>query len=196
MDVTHPIPTSAVPQGVGTHRGPPPRFLLTCVLGFVLVPLANSAALANPMAMANTHGGKATAGPVHDLVADERVDGKNYKLTIATPPCRLGAECAVELRLEPTGSSRIHETYPYKFQGTEGQGVEFLGKDTSQRSVFSRATGDFSQASPALGILTVRFKPTQAGPVVVTGRFRLALRSGDASQIEAQDITARVSVTK
>lgn len=121
-----------------------------------------------------------------------RVPGKNFVLDATSTGCRVDAQCAMTIRLQTSGDYHVNKEYPYKFTAVATPNVTFLGKGDA--SVFSRASGDFAEASPTSGVMTVRFKPAGPGEVSLTGTYKLSVCSADQCQIEQQAIALTVTV--
>src|SRR5271165_6051207 len=63
-------------------------------------------------------------------------------------PCAAGATCTLGVKLTATGAYHVNDEYPFKFKGDDASGatdpgVEFLGKSTEGKNVFSRLAGDW-----------------------------------------------------
>lgn len=142
----------------------------------------------------------ADAGKVPDVVptvatlkpASKHVAGNHFEIDVASPGCRAATDCVMTINLQPTSGFHVNKEYPYKFTAVATPNVTFLGKGDA--SVFSRASGDFAEASPTSGVMTVRFKPAGPGEVSLTGTYKLSVCSADQCQIEQQAIALTVTV--
>lgn len=96
------------------------------------------------------------------------------------------------LRLAATGGYHVNKEYPYKFTADEAPSITFLGKDSPR--TFSRASGDFEEQGESAATMTVRFKPTSAGPAKISGVYKMSVCSAENCQIEQAkvELTLRV----
>lgn len=124
--------------------------------------------------------------------ASKQITGKNFALDITAPGCRAGEPCTMAIKLATSGDYHVNKEYPYKFIATPAPGVVFLGK--SDANMFTRASGDFVEQGEKTGTMTVRFKPSAAGPVKVAGKYKLSVCSADQCQIEEEMVELDVPV--
>ena len=128
--------------------------------------------------------------------AGQVAKGDNYVVNANNSACRVGAECTVALRLEAQGGFHVNKEYPYKFKANDASGVEFLGKDPANKTMFSKAAGDFSldANNEKVGTMTVRFKPSARGSVSISGVFKLSVCSAQNCQLGQASVTVPVTV--
>src|SRR4051812_18491977 len=138
--------------------------------------------------------GMVTVSLIAAFASAAHVDGKNFKIETIAEPCKAGQECLVKVRLEPAGDYHINKAYPYKFKAAEVAGVEFLGKDTAGKNVFSRPGGDFVEQGEKVGTMTVRFKPSAKGAVTIAGTYKLSVCSAQNCQLDTQEVSFPVLV--
>ncbi len=125
--------------------------------------------------------------------AANHVDGKNYKIDIALAgECTVQTECKLEVKLQAVGDFHINKEYPYKLKA-EGSGVTFTGTDAAGPNVFSKAAGDFKIDEEKKATMTVKFKPSKAGPLTIGGTYKMSVCSKDQCQLETQEISATVT---
>lgn len=128
-------------------------------------------------------------------LATNKVEGKNFKLEAAPQgECKALAECRVTIKLEAVGEYHINKEYPYKFKADANGDVEFLGKDDAGKNVFSKSAGDFKTEGEQKAVMTVRFKPSKAGQVVLGGTYKLSVCSAQNCQLESQQLAVNVPV--
>lgn len=128
--------------------------------------------------------------------AGQVAKGDNYVVNATTSNCHAGAECTVSLRLEAQGNFHVNKEYPYKFTATAASGVEFLGRDPANKSLFSKAAGDFAldSGNEKVGTMTIRFKPSAHGSVNIAGLFKLSVCSAQNCQLGQTNVTVPVTV--
>jgi hypothetical protein len=124
--------------------------------------------------------------------AKAHVEGKNFALDLASPGCKVDADCAMTIRLVAGGDWHVNKDYPYKFIATAAPGVTFLGKGDA--NTFGKQSGDFHEEGEKSATLTVRFKPTSTGEAKVSGTYKLSVCSAEQCQIEQQAVTLAVPV--
>ncbi|MBX3212843.1 MAG: hypothetical protein KF850_12465 [Labilithrix sp.] len=124
--------------------------------------------------------------------ASKRVTGDNFALDLASPGCKVAAECAMTIKLVASGDYHVNAEYPYKFTATPAPGVELLGKGDA--ATFTRAAGDFVSHDEKVGTMTVRFKPSAPGPVRIAGTYKFSVCSADQCQIEQEKLELTVPV--
>lgn len=128
------------------------------------------------------------AVPADTAVAMSHVDGSTYKIDTSLADCGAGMACIGTIRLEALGAYHINETFPYKFKANAGQGLEFLGKDAADRSVFSKNTDDFQKQGEKVGLLAVRYK-APPGKVSFNGKFKFSVCSDANCLLEQADLS-------
>ncbi|MEO6420129.1 MAG: hypothetical protein ABIP39_12005, partial [Polyangiaceae bacterium] len=126
--------------------------------------------------------------------ASNRVTGNHFIVDVATPGCAAGNECAVTLRLEANGGFHINKDYPYKIAINPASGVEFLGRDPSGASTFSKSAGDFAIVEEHVATMTVRLKPSVKGTANVSGIYKMSVCSESNCQLEQLKIALDVPV--
>lgn len=92
------------------------------------------------------------------------------------------------IKLVAAGDFHVNKEYPYKFVGAAAPNVAFAKTD------FTRAAGDFAEQGEKTGVMTVRFKPSSAGDVNVSGTYKMSVCSADQCQVESQPIDLTVPV--
>lgn len=121
-----------------------------------------------------------------------RVDGKNFALDVSSPGCRVDTDCAVTIRLSPTGEYHVNKEYPYKFVAQAAPTHAFLGKDDP--NTFSKAAGDYREEGEKSATMTVRFRAKSAGEAKVTGTYKMSVCSAENCQIETPRVELAVAV--
>lgn len=120
-----------------------------------------------------------------------RVTSAHFALELKpNDACKVGAECVATVDLTALGGYHINKEYPYRFTAGLAKGLEYLGKDAAGPGVFSKAAGDFAEPSETRGVLTVRFRPTQAGAAQVAGSYKFSVCSDQNCQIETAELVA------
>ena len=119
------------------------------------------------------------------------------------PPCAAGATCTVGVKLTATGAYHVNDEYPFKFRADDasGPGVEFLGKSTEGRNVFTRQAGDWRKDTAQTGTMSVgwRVAPGEAGSTQngatrkVAGLLKLSVCSADACQLDQASVQTTVA---
>lgn len=128
------------------------------------------------------------AVPAATAVAMPHVDGATYKIDTSLADCGAGAECTGTIRLEALGAYHINEAFPYKFKANARQGLEFLGKDAADRSVFSKSTDDFQKQGEKVGLLAIRYK-APPGKVSFNGKLKFSVCSDANCLLEQADLS-------
>ncbi len=106
-----------------------------------------------------------------------------YRLDAAPlAPCAPGATCEVKLVLTALGDYHINKEYPFKFIGEPPPALPLDGEPSFAHDSDQRAT------------LTLRVKPTAAGPTTLAGVFKLSVCSDDTCEIEKPKIELAVAV--
>jgi hypothetical protein len=108
--------------------------------------------------------------------------------------CAVGESCALSLRLVATGDYHINDEYPYKFRAEDAAGVDFQGKNADDKSVFSKAAGDWSKTDERAGRMSVAFMPRDPADKRVAGVFKLSVCSAQSCRLEQPRLEARVPV--
>ena len=120
--------------------------------------------------------------------------GANFTVDATVGACHAGAECKVELKLSAGDGYHVNKEYPYKFKANETSGVEFLGKDAAQKTLFTKSAGDFTVDGEKVGTMTVRFKPSSRGNVTIAGLFKLSVCSAQNCQLDQANVAIPVAV--
>ncbi len=131
----------------------------------------------------------ASAGPAAQVAR-----GANFTVDSNVGACHAGAECKVELKLSAGDGYHVNKEYPYKFKAIEASGVEFLGKDAAQKTLFTKSAGDFTVDGEKVGTMTVRFKPSSRGNVTIAGVFKLSVCSAQNCQLDQANVSVPVAV--
>lgn len=150
---------------------------------------AAASASATPRPTATT---VASAPPPKPTTTTTRIEGNNFAIDVAVPPCKADTECVMTLKLVAAGDFHVNKEYPYKFLATPAPNVTFLGKDDP--NTFSKASGDYKEEGEKTATMTVRFKPSSAGNASVAGTYKLSVCNADQCQIEQQKVALGVPV--
>jgi len=97
-------------------------------------------------------------------------------------PCTAGTTCEARLILTALGAYHVNQDYPVKFIAEPAPALPLDG------------AAAFTVDDAKHGILTVRFKPTTAGPATLAGVFKLSVCSDDTCEIERPKIELAVAV--
>jgi hypothetical protein len=104
-------------------------------------------------------------------------EGPVYRLEPApVEACRVGATCAVQVRLRALGDFHVNREYPFRFLARAEPGVEHEGDAA------------FTIDDDRTGTLTVRFRAAGAGTARVAGTFKLSVCSDARCEIESAPI--------
>jgi hypothetical protein len=98
-------------------------------------------------------------------------------------PCASGATCERTVVLTALGDYHVNKEYPFKFVGEPAPALALDGNA-------SFAIDDDAKR----GTLTIRFKPTAAGPATLAGVFKLSVCSDDTCEIEKPKLELAVAV--
>jgi hypothetical protein len=111
------------------------------------------------------------------------------------PPCAAGAACTLGVKLTATGAFHVNDEYPFKFKAddTSDPSLEFLGKSTEGKNVFSRVAGDWRKDGEQTGTMSVAWRIPQPGDKKVTGLLKLSVCSAQACQIDQATVHATVA---
>ncbi len=123
------------------------------------------------------------------------IEGNNFKIDTESGECKVGQECAAKVKLTATGGYHINKEYPYKLTMQADKSVDFLGKNESDKKVFSKPLGDFTGEEKE-ATMNVRFKPTAAGDVVLKGTYKMSVCSEQNCQLETKELTLEVKIKK
>lgn len=126
--------------------------------------------------------------------AGQVAKGNNFTVDATVGSCRAGAECTVSLKLTAGDGYHVNPEYPYKFTANDTSGVEFLGKNPSNKNQFTKSAGDFTVNGEKVGTMTIRFKPASHGNVSVSGLFKLSVCSAQNCQLDQANVTVPVTV--
>jgi hypothetical protein len=132
--------------------------------------------------------GNAASSRSNLAAASAHVDAANFKIDTDVAGCTIDNECTATIRLEALGGYHINDAYPYKFTAYDSPGVEFHGKDASNRSVFGKNNGDFEKQSEKVAVVRVRFKAPK-GKVAFTGKFKMSVCSEASCQIDQPEVS-------
>ncbi len=122
-------------------------------------------------------------------------DGSHFTVDIVTPPpCDQNAECKVAVRLAAKDDFHVNKDYPYKLKMDDAPGADFLGTDASGKAVFSKSAGDFSFDGEKAGVMTMRFKGSQIGPIALSGTFKLSVCNASNCMLEQAQVKVTVPV--
>ena len=134
------------------------------------------------------------AGASHDAgqSASQQVavaDGDPYEVkTEVIGECKVGAECTARIRIESKGEFHVNESYPFKFTATSDK-AELHG---SAGNVFT--SGDFERQGKTVGVMTVKFKPKEKGPITITGKYKICVCSEKICSPQTIDVSIPVNV--
>ena len=128
------------------------------------------------------------------FAASPHADGEHFSVDAALVGiCSAGAECAIAIKVTVRDEFHVNPEYPHKFIAQDAAGVEFLGKDTAKKNVFSKTAGDFVTADPKSCVLTVRLK-SQAGTPTITGTLKLGVCSDQNCLLPSVELAVPVTV--
>jgi hypothetical protein len=110
------------------------------------------------------------------------------------PPCAAGATCTASVKLTATGAFHVNDEYPFKFKADEGEaGLEFLGKGSEGKNVFSRQDGDWRKDAEQTGTMSVGWRVEQPGTKKLSGLLKLSVCSAQACQIDKASVQTTVA---
>jgi hypothetical protein len=136
----------------------------------------------------------ASAGGAPPVVLKQ---GNNFKLeTGAANECKATQECVVAVTLTAGTGFHVNKEYPYKFKAGDIAGVDYTSNDSAGKNVFSKASGDFvpDAGNEKVGVLKVHFKAAKAGPLSITGTFKLSVCSAENCQLETAELAIPVAI--
>lgn len=143
-----------------------------------------------PPAEAATTAQGATPATEQPAAASLRSD--HFEVRIDAADCKVKHVCTATVHLAATSGFHVNDDYPYKFVADDVTGVSFASKDAPR--TFSKAAGDFTKTSETEGEMVVRFEPSEAKSLPLTGQFKLSVCSADACQIEVAKLSLAVPV--
>jgi hypothetical protein len=118
-------------------------------------------------------------------------------------PCASGATCTLGVKLTATGAFHVNDEYPFKFKADEasGPGVEFLGKSTEGKNVFSRQAGDWRKDTEQTGTMSVAWRVASGeagstgvgGTKKVAGLLKLSVCSAQACLLDQASVQTTVA---
>jgi hypothetical protein len=111
------------------------------------------------------------------------------------PPCAAGATCTLGVKLTATGVFHVNDEYPFKFKADDasGPGVEFLGKSTEGKNVFSRQAGDWRKETEQTGTMSVGWRGAEPGTKKLGGLLKLSVCSAQACQLDTASLQTTVA---
>jgi hypothetical protein len=119
------------------------------------------------------------------------------------PPCAAGATCTLGVKLTATGAFHVNDEYPFKFKadGASDPGLEFLGKSTEGKNVFSRQAGDWRKDSDQTGTMSVAWRvvsgeagnTSDGGTKKLAGLLKLSVCSAEACLLDTAPVQTTVA---
>jgi hypothetical protein len=111
------------------------------------------------------------------------------------PPCAAGATCTLGVKLTATGAFHVNDEYPFKFKadGASDPGLEFLGKSTEGKNVFSRQAGDWRKDAEQTGTMSVAWRAAQPGTKKLAGLLKLSVCSAEACLLDTAPVQTTVA---
>jgi hypothetical protein len=129
------------------------------------------------------------------FIGANHVDGTNYTIDAALAgECKAGSVCTAPVTIKIAGDCHINDSYKYKLTANAVEGVEFLGKDGNVFSGMGAGGDDFAKTGEKSGVLTLKFKPSKPGAVVVAGKMKLALCSKETCKLDSPDVAFTFTV--
>jgi hypothetical protein len=123
--------------------------------------------------------------------ATASVAGEHFVVDATAGVCKVNEECPITLTVKASGGFHINKEFPYKFTGSDVDGVTYLGKDGAK--TFGRASGDFVEKGETVGVLNVRVKGSGKGTKTVAGSFKFSVCSDANCQMEQKDLAVPVT---
>lgn len=127
-----------------------------------------------------------------DQPAAATLHSEHFEVRIDATDCKVKQVCTATVHLASTSGFHVNDDYPYKFVADDVSGVSFASKDAPR--TFSKAAGDFTKTSETAGEMVVRFEPSEAKSLPLSGQFKLSVCSADACQIEVAKLALAVPV--
>lgn len=138
--------------------------------------------------------GGASAAAEHKA-AGPRVQDPHFSIELGPDGmCTVGEACIAKVSLTALAGYHVNKEYPYKFTAQATKDVEFLGKDPAGTSVFTKSAGDYTAVGEEGAVMTVRFRPKQAGKASVEGTYKFSVCSAQNCQIETAELAAKIDV--
>lgn len=111
------------------------------------------------------------------------------------PPCAAGATCTVAVKLTATGAFHVNDEYPFKFKADDASepGLEFLGKSTEGKNVFSRVAGDWRKDGEQTGTMTLAWRAAQPGTKKLAGLLKLSVCSAEACLLDTAPVKTTIA---
>jgi hypothetical protein len=117
------------------------------------------------------------------------------------PPCAAGATCTARVKLTATGAFHVNDEYPFKFKADDrtDPAIEFLGKSTEGKNVFSKQAGDWRKDGEQTGTMSVAWQLANAnvtkggGEKKLAGTLKLSVCSAQACQLDQASVQTTVA---
>jgi hypothetical protein len=110
------------------------------------------------------------------------------------PPCEAHATCTARVKLTATGAFHVNDEYPFKFKADDGEaGIEFLGKSSEGKNVFSRQAGDWRKDAEQAGTMSVGWRVVEPGTKKLAGLLKLSVCSAQVCQLDQASVQTTVA---
>jgi hypothetical protein len=132
-----------------------------------------------------------SAAPTYVQYATTSAGGNHFSVAVsARTECPVGTDCAGTITLTASGGYHINDEYPYRFVVDAAPGVEWLAADGKG---FGKSSGDFTKTAPVVAQLALRYKGKQAGPVRLSGTYKMSVCSEANCQVETVPLAVNVT---
>lgn len=105
-----------------------------------------------------------------------------WSIDFATAGCAVGDDCVATLRLGALGEYHVNADYRFRFLPSAAAGLVYT----------AGGPGDFARDGQTKGTMTVHFKTTNAGPVTLSGTFKICVCTDSVCAPEAVDVSLTV----
>lgn len=123
-----------------------------------------------------------------------RVSGSHYVVDVSAPgDCRVGADCAVTIRLEARDGFHVNKDYPHRFDANDSATAQFLGSGAGGRA-FSRGSGFFALQAETVSTLGVRFRARAAGNVTVAGTYAMSVCTATVCTLDSPALSLTIPI--
>lgn len=117
-------------------------------------------------------------------VSGDPADAEAYSASMSgAGECKVNEECKIALRLKTKEPFHINKEYPTKFNGSGGEGYEFVGGPSYR----------FTPSQEKEETFTVTIKRTSGGAITPKGVFKFGVCKDSGCQVAAVDLSTTLS---
>ncbi len=116
--------------------------------------------------------------------ASTRTSSAHWNVDFSTPGCASGTDCLAKLRLEALGDYHVNPDYHFRFVPGAVAGIVFS----------AGGPADFALQGPKVGVMSVHFNASAAGPVTLSGTFKICVCTDAVCAPEPVSVSLPVTV--